>query len=149
MTAAEIAAELGAACREGSTWRCRCPLHGGRSLVLRDGNNGRLLVTCRGGCDRLGVLAELRRRGLLSYRPDYQPRFVSSPHRRDEASRTSCLNIWRNTQHGADTIVVRYLASRSITRSMAVIAALSCSLSAAKGRHGQFAYAAASNGGAS
>jgi len=41
MTAAEIAAALGDARREGRAWRCRCPLQGGRSLVLRDGNGGR------------------------------------------------------------------------------------------------------------
>jgi putative DNA primase/helicase len=33
--------------------------------VLRDDDAGRLLVTCWGGCDRLELLAELRRRGLL------------------------------------------------------------------------------------
>lgn len=62
MTAAAIAAALGDARREGHVWRCRCPLHGGRSLTLRDGEAGRILVTCWGGCDRLDVLAELRRR---------------------------------------------------------------------------------------
>jgi hypothetical protein len=80
--------------------------------VLRDGNNGRLLVTCWGGCDRLDVLAELRQRGLLGERPDYPP---PPPHGRHNASRTArALNIWRNTQHGAGTIVARYLASRGI-----------------------------------
>jgi putative DNA primase/helicase len=65
MSAAEIAAVLGDACREGVRWRCRCPLHGGLSLMLPDGDAGRLLVTCWGGCDRLDVLAEIRRRWLL------------------------------------------------------------------------------------
>jgi putative DNA primase/helicase len=112
MTAGAIAAALGDAQREGLGWRCRCPLHGGRSLTLRDGEAGRVLVTCWGGCDRLDVLAELRRCGLL--RSDYAPRFVS-PHRREDASRTAgALNIWRNTQRGAGTIAARYLASRGI-----------------------------------
>jgi len=53
VTAAKIAAALGDARREGRAWRCRCPLHGGRSLVLRDGIGGRLLVTCWGRCNRL------------------------------------------------------------------------------------------------
>jgi hypothetical protein len=69
VTAADIAAALADARREGGVWRCRCPLHGGRSLTLRDGNGGRVLVTCWGGCDRLEVLAELRRRGLLDGYP--------------------------------------------------------------------------------
>jgi hypothetical protein len=67
--AATIAAALGHAQHEGRSWRCRCPLHGGRSLVLRDADGGRLLLTCWGGCDRLDVLAELRRRGLLGTLP--------------------------------------------------------------------------------
>src|SRR5262249_15597617 len=47
---------------------CRCPLHQGRSLTLRDSDGGRLLVWCFGGCDSRDVLAELRRRGLLDGR---------------------------------------------------------------------------------
>jgi hypothetical protein len=65
MNAAEIACALGDAHREGQGWRCRCPLHGGQSLVLRDGDGGRVLLWCWGGCDRFDILAELRRRGLL------------------------------------------------------------------------------------
>ena len=36
MTAAEIAAACGNARREGRDWRCRCPLHGGRSLTAKE-----------------------------------------------------------------------------------------------------------------
>jgi hypothetical protein len=50
MNAAAIAAAIGDAQREGCAWRCRCPLHGGRSLLLRDGAAGCVLVTCWGGC---------------------------------------------------------------------------------------------------
>jgi hypothetical protein len=46
MSAAAIAAALGDARRDGRAWRCRCPLHGGRSLVLRDGDNGRAGGIC-------------------------------------------------------------------------------------------------------
>jgi hypothetical protein len=42
MSAADVAALLGDARREAGGWRCRC--HGGRSLVLRDGEDGRLLA---------------------------------------------------------------------------------------------------------
>jgi putative DNA primase/helicase len=48
--AAEIAAALEER-REGRQWRCRCPIHGGRSLVVRDGDAGRTLVFCHGGCE--------------------------------------------------------------------------------------------------
>jgi putative DNA primase/helicase len=112
---ADIAHRLGDARREGLTWRCRCPLHGGRSLILRDGDGGRVLATCWGGCDRLDVLAELRRRGLLDGRADYAPGIFSAQRRDDDARRTArALNIWRNTEHGASTIAGPYLARRRI-----------------------------------
>jgi len=116
MSAAKIAVVLGDARREGLAWRCRCPLHGGRSLVICDGDGGRVLVTCWGGCDRLDVLAELRRRGLLKGRTDYAPRIISTPDAHDNKSRTArALDIWRSANDGADTIARRYLASRGIT----------------------------------
>jgi putative DNA primase/helicase len=116
MSAVAVAAALDDPRREGVAWRCRCPLHGGRSLVVRDGDSGNLLVTCWGGCDRLDVLAELRRRGLLGKYAGYTytPRIIT-PRRDDDAGRTArALNIWRKTQPGAATIVQRYLASRGI-----------------------------------
>ena len=65
-TAGEIAGALGAACRAGAWWRCRCPVHGslGATLALRDGERG-LIVKCFAGCDPRDVLAELRRRQLI------------------------------------------------------------------------------------
>jgi hypothetical protein len=44
MNATLIATALGDARREGRAWPSRCPLHGGGSLVIRDGKRGRLLV---------------------------------------------------------------------------------------------------------
>jgi putative DNA primase/helicase len=115
MNAAAIAAALGDARREGRAWRCRCPLHGGRSLVLQDGDGGRLLATCWGGCDRIGVLSELRGRGLLSGPADSAPHIISPPRRHDDASRTArVLKIWHGAKDGAGTIARRYLASRGI-----------------------------------
>jgi putative DNA primase/helicase len=115
MNAAAIAATLGDARREGRAWRCRCPVHCGVSLVLRDGDNGRVLATCWGGCNRLEVLAELRRCGLLDGRATYAPRIVSTPRGNDDALRTAhALDIWRGARNGADTIARAYLASRGI-----------------------------------
>jgi len=115
MNAAAIADALGDARREGRAWRCRCPLHGGRSLVVRDGAAGVVLATCWAGCDRLDVLAELRRRGLLGGRTDFTPRIISPPRRADDARRTArALNVWRDTVPGASSIAARYLASRGI-----------------------------------
>jgi putative DNA primase/helicase len=114
MNAADIALVLGDARREGRARRCRCPLHQGRSFTLRDGGGGRLLVTCWGGCDRLEVLAELCRRGLLDGRAINNrapPRLLNW----DDAARTGrALSIWREARPASGTVVERYLASRGI-----------------------------------
>jgi putative DNA primase/helicase len=120
MTAAEIATALGDARREGRAWWCRCPLHGGRSLILRDGDSDRVLATCWAGCDRRDVLAELRARGLLDRRgEDYRPRTAAPPRRSDDghndARRTAgALAIWRESVAATETIA-QYLAGRRIT----------------------------------
>ena len=115
-TAADIAHSLGDASREGRSRRCRCPLHGGRSLTLRDGDGGRLLVTCWGGCERLDVLAELRRLKLVGgasgYRPITTPRTDSSV--RDAERTARAVSIWRAARPIADTPAERYLNSRGI-----------------------------------
>jgi putative DNA primase/helicase len=122
MRTAEIAQALGDACREGSTWRCRCPLHGGRSLTLRDGNGGNVLVTCWRGCERLDVLAELRRCGFLAGRTtEHKPRTALPPgqfdaQRQDDTRRIARARaIWDAALPAVRSPVVRYLGSRGIT----------------------------------
>jgi hypothetical protein len=119
MNAAGIAAALGDARREGRSWRCRCPLHNGRSLMLRDGEGGRLLAMCWAGCERLDVLAELRSRRLLDgRRPDDQSDAVSPSRRNDvgdDIRRTArALALWREARHARGSPVARYLAGRGI-----------------------------------
>jgi hypothetical protein len=87
VNAAEIATALGGARRKGRHWRCPCPLHGGHSLELCDGDNGCVLVTCWAGCDRLDVLAELRRCGLLGEPAVCPLRIISPSREHDNASR--------------------------------------------------------------
>lgn len=83
--------------------------------MIGDGDNGCVLVTCWAGCERLDVLAELRRRGLLERRVDYAPQIISARRHRDDTGRTArALAIWRDSRPGADTIVARYLASRGL-----------------------------------
>jgi len=117
MTAATIAAALGDARREGHAWRCRCPLHGGRSLTLRDGEGGRVLVTCWGGCDRRDVIAELCARGLLGKRPDYQCR-IPAPRQADDDDDARRImrarRIWDGTLPAIDSPAAQYLARRGI-----------------------------------
>ena len=99
MSAAEVAHALGDARREGRGWRCRCPLHQGRSLRLRDSDGGCVLVTCWGGCDRLDVLAELRRRGLLDGRTTSYKRPSPQTAQREDVARTArALAIWHQAR---------------------------------------------------
>jgi putative DNA primase/helicase len=117
VTASKIAHSLGDASREGRAWRCRCPLHGGRSLTLRDGDGGRILVTCWGGCNRHDVLTELRRLRLLyggvsEHRPITRRREQNSS--RDEERTTRALAIWREARPVQNSIVELYQLSRRI-----------------------------------
>ena len=115
MSAAQIASALGDARREGRGWRCCCPLHSGRSLVIKDGDWGRVLVKCWGGCNSLDVLAELSRCGLLPGRATYTPRVITVSRRHDDGARTArTLKIWRESRVGAGSVAARYLASRGI-----------------------------------
>jgi putative DNA primase/helicase len=120
MNAADIAVALGDARREGRGWRCRCPLHNGRSLTLRDGDDGCVLVTCWAGCDRRDVLSELRRRGLLDPRAtDYRGPSAKTSQReeavRSDARRSKvALAIWQSTRPAGGTLAERYLASRGL-----------------------------------
>ena len=72
MNAAEIAAALGKARREGNEWRCVCPAHADNvpSLSVTE-KDGKLLVVCRAGCDQGTVIAALKARGLW---PEPKPR---------------------------------------------------------------------------
>jgi crossover junction endodeoxyribonuclease RuvC len=103
--AAEIAAALEGR-REGCQWRCRCPIHGGRSLLVRDGDKGRILVFCHGGCEARDVLAELHRSGLLGGSSEnYKLPPIRRNDRPDEAARTArALAFWRETRPAAGTI---------------------------------------------
>jgi putative DNA primase/helicase len=117
MSAHDVAAVLGESRKEGRGWRCRCPLHGGRSLVLRDGYAGRLLVTCWGGCDRLDLLAELQRLELLDdslFGTPFPPPIVVD-HRDDVRRIARASRIYDRAERADGTPVARYLPGRSIT----------------------------------
>jgi putative DNA primase/helicase len=117
VTAAKIAAALGGAGREGRDWRCRCPLHGGRSLTLRDGRTA-LLARCWAGCDARDVLAELRRMGLIGERSGKgRPLPALRSGDRTDIARRSALarRIWDAARDARGSPVVRYLAGRGIT----------------------------------
>ena len=64
MSAAGIARQLGAT-RQGNNWRCACPRDCGYSLSLSDGEDGRLLAFCFGGCEFDEIMLALVEYGLL------------------------------------------------------------------------------------
>jgi putative DNA primase/helicase len=64
VNAAAIARRLGGQ-RQGSNWRCACPRDCGYSLSLSDGQDGRLLAFCFGGCDFNEIVPALVEYGLL------------------------------------------------------------------------------------
>jgi hypothetical protein len=64
MNAAGIARQLGAT-RQGHNWRAPCPCECGYSLSLADGEDGRLLAFCLGGCPFDRIMAALIEFGLL------------------------------------------------------------------------------------
>jgi putative DNA primase/helicase len=115
MSAAEIAHALGDSRRDGRGWRCRCPLHNGRSLTLCDGDDGCVLVTCWGGCDRLHVIAELRRRGLLGRRAIRHGARAARRSNKDDGARTvRALGVWRESRQTVGTRAEQYLISRGL-----------------------------------
>jgi putative DNA primase/helicase len=121
VTAREIAAALGAACRSGVWWRCRCPVHasGNSSLALRDGERG-LIFKCFAGCDPRDILVELRRRGLIGDSAHDRHRPLPAtvrPHERDDAPHRIAMaqRIWGAAQDASETPVVHYLVGRRIT----------------------------------
>ena len=117
MKAADVAARLGSARRAGSNWRCVCPLHGGRSLLLRDGRDGRLLVACMGGCESADVLRELNRLQLTDFneRDPYDQRDFDREIA-DEKDSELAVKIWQAaTPAERAPPIARYLQSRGIS----------------------------------
>jgi putative DNA primase/helicase len=112
MTAAEIAAALGKARREGRGWRTECPVHHGRSLILADGRDGKLLVKCWAGCSAAAIFEELRRLDLDSWsaiREDLEA------HRQKDAPRNLWAErLWERAKEARRSPVEAYLRRRGI-----------------------------------
>lgn len=64
MNVTAIARRLGAT-RQGQNWLVRCPLDCGYSLSLAEGEDGRLLCFCGGGCEYAKIMLALVKYGLL------------------------------------------------------------------------------------
>jgi hypothetical protein len=116
-----IAKALGKAQREGCSWRCLCPLHGGHSLSVGDGNTT-LLVRCWAGCESNDVLAELRRLHLIEDRSGERRPIRPPPPRpdnendRERRQHQKAAWLWSQSRPIAGTIAERYLReARAIT----------------------------------
>jgi putative DNA primase/helicase len=117
MIAAEIAHQLGHAQRRGRKWRCDCPLHGGHSLELCDGEIAPL-VKCWGGCGTVDVLRELRRLGLLDDRRDQVVSGTSISREQRVAEDAERINLarsfWRGSSALIGSLAESFLASRGL-----------------------------------
>jgi putative DNA primase/helicase len=121
MNAETVARALGGRCRSGRWWRCRCPVHQGKSesLSLRDGDS-RLILKCWAGCTARDVLNELARLGLLAGQSWPTPVDGDEPYReRDRLDRARRIAnakdlFFNKSRPAAGTVVERYLVSRGI-----------------------------------
>ena len=116
MTASDLASALEGK-REGREWRCRCPIHGGRSLSVTE-RDGRLLLTCRAGCSQADVIKALRDEGLWGTQSDHDPILPPVPEPQSERGRRieRAERMWE----GSSPItpgdpVHQYLTRRGIT----------------------------------
>src|SRR5215472_6388575 len=117
-SAAKLAAALDGH-RQGQNWRCSCPLNCGYTLSLCDGDDGRLLAYCFGGCEFSDIAAALVQYGLLDD-GDYvvdTPQLVEPENataeelaRRIERAR----QIYQQAMPAAGTPVEAYWRSRNI-----------------------------------
>jgi hypothetical protein len=118
MTAAEIAAALGAARRSGGWWRCLCPAHSSRgaTLAIRDGDRG-LIAKCFAGCDRRDVLAALKQRLLIGYTGAGNGTFRHFAGRAsdDVARIVAARRMWDRAREAVGTPVAAYLAGRGVS----------------------------------
>jgi hypothetical protein len=127
MNARDIAAALGPARREGRDWRVDCPVHGGHSLTIADGRDGKLIVKCFGGCEWREIFGELRALGLIEGRPvDINPEREDEFRRRREAEATAEIerlrrritaarDLYRRGGPAAVSPVETYLRLRNIS----------------------------------
>ena len=115
-----LARNLGAH-RQGHNWRCACPLGCGYSLSLANGEDGRLLAHCFGGCEFDRILAALVEFGLLDDDSfDYEPVWAIRSARADDADRIARAKCFYESLTPGPAIDT-YLRSRSIGISSTVL----------------------------
>src|SRR5918995_3844622 len=124
MSAATIASARGGKNAGGGNWLMRCPVpaHGkGRgdrnpSLTIADARDGRLLVSCKAGCDPIEVLRCLdpsaRSPALRQAASAFQSHTRTAPAQpADDADRNieRAIKIWQKALDPRGTLVEAYL----------------------------------------
>lgn len=115
MIAGELASALEGR-REGREWRCRCPIHGGRSLSITE-KDGKLLLVCRAGCSQTDVIKALRDAGLWGTQSDHDPIPPPVPEPQSEKERRieRAERIWEGScPITPGDAVHKYLTGRGI-----------------------------------
>jgi hypothetical protein len=123
--AAGLARRLGAH-RQGRNWRCACPCECGYSLSLTNGEGGRLLAHCFGGCEFDQIMLALVEYGLLDddgAELDAPPGGQAIPGRDDAVRRRNKIQHAREIYAGGvwDERIQVYLRSRGITLTSRVL----------------------------
>ena len=116
MDAKSAANVLGDPNREGpNSWRCRCPVHGGCSLILSNGRDGKLVWNCKNNCTQAEVQQELIARGL--YAKEDRRWWQAAPStQRDPSERIAyAKRIWDQAVSTRGTLAEKYLRQRGYT----------------------------------
>lgn len=101
-----------------------CPAHGDSkpSLTLADANDGRLLMSCKAGCDFIEVLSALRSLGIMTGRGGYKLADPIDTAKREAEERAAAdrtarkaLATWKEALPIAGSIAEAYLRNRGIT----------------------------------
>jgi hypothetical protein len=121
MNAAGMARQLRAT-RQGNNWRCACPCGCGYSLSLADGEDGRLLAFCFGGCEFDRIMLALVEYGLLDDDDDVDLHVSPSVTvcQRDETQRIAQARQIYSSGIQDERIAV-YLRSRGIRQISPVL----------------------------
>lgn len=120
MSAAAVALALGEERETGRAWRCRCPLCSGRTLAVKDGGAGRVLVWCWAGCIVREIYLELRRRNLLAGQGESETEGERSQRllaqeRERQRKVAEALDLWGQTHSARGTLIERYWHSRGLS----------------------------------
>jgi phage/plasmid primase-like uncharacterized protein len=102
--------------REGRQWRCICPVHGGRSLMVANGRKGTVFF-CQGDadCSFTDIIAALRDLGISTSADAYVETDTNDDAERRQREIETTRRLLLRTGPADRTIVETYLRSRGIT----------------------------------